>query len=138
MSFQRVLVAVDEAPIAAHAADVAIELSTGLGAKLAFVHVVDPEAVATPDGGIPASELIARAEQDASHYFWSSRPSAWLAVALLADAVVGLTIGLFGLGELHPLSLSQMALIVAFSAACSLTVNDVIKARLIRAERTLR
>jgi nucleotide-binding universal stress UspA family protein len=65
VSFQRVLVSVDEAPIAAHAADVAIELASGLGAKLAFVHVVDPASVAAPDAGIPAGELIGQAEQDA-------------------------------------------------------------------------
>lgn len=65
MSFQRILVAVDEAPLAAHAADVAIELATGLGAKLAFIHIVDPASLAAPDGGTAASELVAQAEQDA-------------------------------------------------------------------------
>ena len=65
MSVQRILVAVDEAPIAAHAADVAIDLAAGLHAKLALVHVVDPAAVAAPDAGVPEDELIADAEQDA-------------------------------------------------------------------------
>ena len=65
MSVQRILVAVDDSPIAAHAADVAIDLAAGVGAKLAFIFVVDPGSVVAPDGGIPASELIAHADQDA-------------------------------------------------------------------------
>lgn len=62
MSFQRILVAVDEEPIAARAADVGIELARALAARLAFIFVAEP--IAAPDGGIPASELIASAEQD--------------------------------------------------------------------------
>jgi nucleotide-binding universal stress UspA family protein len=62
MRFQRILVAVDEEPIAAQAADMGIELAHALGAKLAFVFVVEP--VASPDSGISASELLAGAEQD--------------------------------------------------------------------------
>jgi universal stress protein A len=62
MSFQRILVAIDEAPIAAHAADVGIELARALGAKVALIFIVQP--IAAPDSGIPASELLASAEQD--------------------------------------------------------------------------
>jgi hypothetical protein len=50
----------------------------------------------------------------------------------MADACVGLSIGLKGLGDLAPLPPAQIALIVAVSAACCLTVNDAIKAALIR------
>ncbi len=57
MSFQRILVAVDEEPVAAHAADVGLELARALGAKLAFIYVVDPYAAAAPDCGIPASAV---------------------------------------------------------------------------------
>ena len=42
MSFRRILIAVDESPIAAHAADVGAQLATALGAELARVYVVDP------------------------------------------------------------------------------------------------
>lgn len=62
MSFQRILVAVDEAPIAAHAAEIGTDLARALGAKVAFVFIVEP--VAAPDSGIPAGELIANAEKD--------------------------------------------------------------------------
>jgi len=64
VSFQRILVAVDEEPISAHAAEVGLELAKALSARLAFIYVVDPFAVAAPDGGIPAGELIARAQED--------------------------------------------------------------------------
>jgi nucleotide-binding universal stress UspA family protein len=37
MKFKRILVAIDESTIAAHAADVATDLAAQLGAELAFV-----------------------------------------------------------------------------------------------------
>ena len=74
MGFQRVLVAVDEAPVAAHAAEVGIELASALGAALAFVHVVDPAGAAPPDSGIPAAELIAQAERDGKRLVAALRP----------------------------------------------------------------
>jgi len=63
--------------------------------------------------------------------FWSSRPSAVLAVALAADACVGVLIGVHGLAELRPLPLAQTALIVGYAAVCFLAVNDFVKSRLI-------
>ena len=65
MSFRRILIAVDESPIAAHAADVGAQLATALGAELARVSVVDPTQTVAPDSGVPAADLIALAEKDA-------------------------------------------------------------------------
>ncbi len=65
MIFQRILIAVDESAIAAHAADVGVELARTLGADLAFTSVVDPSAEYFPEGGVPAAELITSAERDA-------------------------------------------------------------------------
>lgn len=59
--------------------------------------------------------------------FWASRPSRVLSVALLLDAVAGFAIGLFGLGELRPLPLAATGLVVAYSLACNLGLNDVVK-----------
>lgn len=65
MSFRKVLVAVDESTFAAHAADVGFDLARSLGAAVAIIHVVDPAVVAyAPEGGIPANDLIALAQQD--------------------------------------------------------------------------
>jgi nucleotide-binding universal stress UspA family protein len=64
MAFKRVLIAVDDSPIAARAADVATELARTLGAELAFVHAVDSSEAYAPESGVPAAELIALAEQD--------------------------------------------------------------------------
>jgi len=41
MSFQRILIAVDDYAIAAHAADVGADLARSLGAEVALLHVVD-------------------------------------------------------------------------------------------------
>lgn len=59
--------------------------------------------------------------------FWASRPSTVLAAALLADAFLGILIGVYGLAELRPLPLDQTALIVSYALVCSLGVNDFIK-----------
>jgi len=64
VSFRRILLAVDETPVAAHAVDVGVELAEALGAELAFIVVVDPGQTAMPGSGVPAGDLIALAEQD--------------------------------------------------------------------------
>jgi nucleotide-binding universal stress UspA family protein len=65
VSFRKILIAVDESPIAAHAVDVGAQLATALGAQLALVSVVDPAQTIAPDCGVPAADLIALAEKDA-------------------------------------------------------------------------
>ena len=89
MGVARVLIALDESPIAAHAADVGIELAAALGAALAFVHVVDPAAVAEPEGGIPAPDLVAYAEQDGKRLLAAFRPRVPAAMTPLEFVRVG-------------------------------------------------
>jgi hypothetical protein len=60
-------------------------------------------------------------------WFWTSRPSSVLSLALGADAVAGLLIGWRGLGELRPLSASATMVIVSYTAACCLGLNDLVK-----------
>ncbi|WP_296225627.1 HAD-IC family P-type ATPase [Ralstonia sp. UBA689] len=64
--------------------------------------------------------------------FWASWPSWQLAAALIADACVGLVIGLYGLGELQPLPASQVAFIAGYALVISLLVNDAVKRVLMR------
>ncbi len=66
MSFQKVLIAVDDNPIAAHAADVGAELAHALGAEVALIHVIDPALAVAPDAGIPAEELALLARREAA------------------------------------------------------------------------
>ena len=42
MTFKRILVAVDQSEIAAHAIVVGLELAVALAAEVAFVHVIPP------------------------------------------------------------------------------------------------
>lgn len=63
MQFRRLLIAVDVSAVAAHAAQVGIELARSLNAELAFVHVVDP--MFGSETAIPATELIELQEQEA-------------------------------------------------------------------------
>jgi nucleotide-binding universal stress UspA family protein len=64
MSFRRIIIAVDGSVFAARAANVGFELARSLGAEAALIHVIDPSVVVAPEGGYPAGELIAMAEQD--------------------------------------------------------------------------
>lgn len=59
--------------------------------------------------------------------FWASRPGNILGAALLADALAGLLIGVYGLAELRPLPIAQTALIIGYALVCSLGLNDALK-----------
>lgn len=61
--------------------------------------------------------------------FWASRPSTVFATALLADASVGMLIGIYGLAEWRQLPAAESPSIVDYAFIYSLTVNDVIKSR---------
>jgi len=62
VSFRRILIAVDGGPIAAHAAELGIELASSLSAEIAFVHAIEPGLSQAP--GITPSELITEAERE--------------------------------------------------------------------------
>ncbi len=64
MSLRRILIAVDENPIAAHAADVGIELAKSLGAEVGFIHIIDARGLVAPESGVSAEKLAAMAEQE--------------------------------------------------------------------------
>jgi len=65
--------------------------------------------------------------------FWSSRPSAILAFALLGDALVGTAVGWRGLAELGALPPIDSAIAFAAAAVCCLGVNDAVKVAMVRA-----
>jgi nucleotide-binding universal stress UspA family protein len=58
MSFQRVLIALDESPVAIHAMEVGTDLAKSLGAQIAVVHVVDPKLASASEGGLAASVIL--------------------------------------------------------------------------------
>jgi nucleotide-binding universal stress UspA family protein len=61
MSFEKILVAVEESPIAAHAVDVAIDLARSLKAEIAFRVALPPISYPT-DAGILANEVMVQAK----------------------------------------------------------------------------
>ncbi|MBS0387762.1 MAG: plasma-membrane proton-efflux P-type ATPase [Proteobacteria bacterium] len=63
--------------------------------------------------------------------FWRSTPSRPLAVAMCADALVGLFLAFVGLGDLQPLSAAQMAFVVS-AAAGAMLMNDAVKVAWLR------
>jgi nucleotide-binding universal stress UspA family protein len=64
VNFSRLLLAVDDSPVAAHAVDAGAGLARQLGAELALIHVIDPAETFAPDSGLPAAELLAMAKQE--------------------------------------------------------------------------
>jgi nucleotide-binding universal stress UspA family protein len=65
MLFGKILIAVDSAPVAAHAADVGCELARLAGAEVALIHVIDPELVNAADTGIQPAVFAASAKDEA-------------------------------------------------------------------------
>ncbi len=89
MSFQRILIAIDGSPLAAHAADVGIELARSLNGEVALIHAVDPAQNWVPESGVPAAELIKLAEQDGKRLLAEFAPRATLQAPPLEFVQVG-------------------------------------------------
>jgi nucleotide-binding universal stress UspA family protein len=64
MIFNRILIALSEGPITAHAVDVGIALAHTLHANAALIHVMEPPASAGAVVDIPPAELTALARQE--------------------------------------------------------------------------
>jgi nucleotide-binding universal stress UspA family protein len=63
--FRRILIALDDEPIAAHAADIGAELARLAAAEMAFIRVIDPALVNPADTAIQPDVLVASAKEDA-------------------------------------------------------------------------
>jgi nucleotide-binding universal stress UspA family protein len=64
MSFNRILVTVENSPIAAHAVDLGIELARSLKAEIALIRVTESPTAYGVDAGISARELMAQARRE--------------------------------------------------------------------------
>ena len=64
MTYRRILIAVDESPIAAHAVDVGLELTRSLGGEAAFIHVVDSAYGFAPESEVSPDELMSLAQRE--------------------------------------------------------------------------
>jgi len=73
MTFRNILIALDDGPVAAHAANVGSELARSLGADVALVNVTDPRLAVVPEGGIAPGDMIALAEQESRRLLASFR-----------------------------------------------------------------
>lgn len=89
MGFRKVLIAVDGGPVAAHAADVGVELARSLGAEVALIHAVDANPALGAEAGISPSELAAQAEQEGKRLLAGFRPRLSLEPSALEFVVAG-------------------------------------------------
>jgi nucleotide-binding universal stress UspA family protein len=138
MSFRRVLIALDDSAIAAHAADVGIELATSLKAELGLVYVVDPTVALQPESGIAAADWVATLKREGQVFLAAAAqrtggPPAWqfvregkpadqiLAAAGEWDADV-IVIGTHGRSGVSRLVLGSTAESVVRRASCAILV----------------
>jgi len=92
LRFQKVLIAVDDDPIAARAAEVGVDLARTLHARVALIHAIDPSLIFAPEIGIAADELALRAEQDGTRLmadFRARLPAGMLASQFLPEGPPG-------------------------------------------------
>lgn len=75
MSFRKILIAVDNSPIAARAAEVGAELAGNLHAQIALVHTIEPEQLFGPGVEIPRDELETALEKDSAQLMADLRAS---------------------------------------------------------------
>lgn len=64
MIFNKILVAVESSPIAAHAIDVGIELARSLKAEIALIRVTESPIAYGVDAGTSTNELMAQAKRE--------------------------------------------------------------------------
>ena len=64
MTFQRILVAVEDSPIGVEAIDIGIGLARSLKAEAALIRVAEPPTAYAADTGISTNTLIAQARQE--------------------------------------------------------------------------
>lgn len=64
MTFGRILIALDESALAAHAVTVGCDLANALNADVALVYVLDPTLAYLPESGIPAADLMAELKRE--------------------------------------------------------------------------
>ncbi len=65
MKVQRILIALDDDPLAVHAAAVGSDLAQALGAKIAFVYVIEPPSEIGAGTGLPPDQAIEIAREAA-------------------------------------------------------------------------
>jgi nucleotide-binding universal stress UspA family protein len=139
MSFTRILLAVDQGPVAARAADAGASVAKALGAEVGFVYVVDPGRTVLPGGGMAAEDLIGMAEEDGRRVLSELRERAGLPESSPAFVVVGkpaaeivktakewpadlVVIGSHGRQGIERVLLGSVAEAVGRSAHCSVLV----------------
>lgn len=66
MAFQKILITVDDDPLAAHAAEVGVGLARSLNAEIALIHAMDPSLIYSPEAGAVVDEISQHAQQDAA------------------------------------------------------------------------
>ena len=66
------------------------------------------------------------------HHFWESRPGNLLTLTAIAEVLVVSLIAIFGFIDLAPIGIAPFGILLAFTAAATFGVNDLLKVSLLR------
>ena len=138
MKIQHILIALGDDPIAAHAAAVGSDLAQALGAKIAFVHVIEPPSEIRAGTGLApdqAIEIAREAARDRIAAIRRGKPDPadidFLPAGVAADEIVKaarewpadiVVIGSHGRGGLHRVVQGSVAEAVMRRAPCPVLV----------------
>jgi nucleotide-binding universal stress UspA family protein len=134
----KVLIALNNEPLAVHAADVGMELSRSLKAEVAFIYVIDEPSEIGADGGVSAAEAIRIAKEDGKELIAAIRgrapelaalefmpigqPAAEIVIAAKEWPASLIVIGSHGRGGIKRAVLGSIAEAVMRHAACPVMV----------------
>lgn len=138
MPFKKVLIALDDDPVALHAAEVGVELARAVSAETAFISVMDRSAADAAAPEMPRDELLAGARDHARGVIadWvpklapgaaqtftpEGHPSDEIVAAAKAWAADLIVIGSHGRGGLSHVLLGSVAEAVMRHAPCPVLV----------------
>ena len=137
MSFQKILIAVDDSQFAAEAANVGIELAKSLDAAVGFVNVFDPSVGVT--WGFPADRIAEMSEQAGRRLVTSfrnrtatrSKSREWVEAGTPASKIIEVAkewpadlvvMGSHGRGKIEGLLLGSVSQAVLHHAPCPVLV----------------
>ena len=89
MSFRKILIAVEDSPIAANAIDVGNELASALKSQVALIRVTSPPNANGADAGVSTRELLSQARLDDQRVVEGVRERLSLPPSVLAFLPVG-------------------------------------------------
>jgi|KBSMisStandDraft_5_1062788.scaffolds.fasta_scaffold138747_3 universal stress protein A len=139
MTFNRILIAVDDEPVAAHAVEIGIALAHSLHANAALIHVMERPVPVGADIGVPPAELGSHTRSEGrrllsgvrhrlslrpvvQEFLESGNPSAEIVKAAKTWPADLIVVGSHGRGGMERIFMGSVAELVMRHAPCPVLV----------------